>query len=860
MANILVVDDDPVARELVTAVLLFGGHRLQQASDGVEGLALARKRKPELIISDLLMPNMDGFEFVRRLRNDPAFTRTPVVFYTASYLKSEAERLAAICGVSHVLNKPASPDEILELVRTVLGNDQQKADVPPLEEFYWERLQLLTAKLAERADNEAPRFDAMIHFGLEIASERDCQRLLRIFCHSARRILGAKFSAVGLLDANVRKIRYVCVSGEAGDLTEKCCGIDQLHPVLPGALENRASRRLSKLPGDPSIVGLPKDFPPVHTFISAPMASPDRVFGWLCVTEKEDGGNFSEEDEGLASLVAAQVGRVYENTTLYTEIKNHTEELEQELAERRRVEKALRESEERYRQLVEDARDVIFTLATDRTLQSANSSFLALSGWDRAECFNQDFTPLVHRDDLPTATTVFQSVLTGAKPPPFELRLREKSGNYFPFEFTVTPQIFAGKVVGIMGIGRDVSERKNLEVQLRQAQKMESIGQLAGGVAHDFNNLLTVIQGHTDLVNASAGLPQAITESLDEISRASRRAAGLTRQLLTFSRQQLLEPRTFDLNETVSGTSKMLKRLLGENIEFRFDPAPLPALIHADPGMIEQVLMNLAVNSRDAMPRSGTLIVRLGFETVTEGDDRKHPDAVPGRYACLTVSDTGTGIAPEHLQKIFEPFFTTKEEGKGTGLGLATVFGIVRQHRGWIGVESELNRGTTFKVCFPTLTAEKKATEQKQPDQAPKGGTETILVVEDEAPLLRVVRAALERFGYRVVAAESAVIALRLWHESKTDIDLVLTDIVMPHGLTGHELASILRSESPELPIILTTGYTDRVITDVEGPNLHFLRKPYELQKLLRLVRESLDERAPKTKARELNPEARMLT
>jgi two-component system, cell cycle sensor histidine kinase and response regulator CckA len=677
-----------------------------------------------------------------------------------------------------------------------------------------------------------------------LASERDCHRLLRIFCHSARRILGAKYSAVGLLDTHVRKVRYVCVSGEGEDTSDRYAAEESLYPVLPGAMENRATRRLNQLPGDPLVVGLPRDFPPVHAFISAPIASPDRVYGWLCVTEKEGGGTFSEEDEGLASLIAAQVGRVYENGTLYAEIKNHSEELEQELMERRRIEKALRDSEERYRELVENARDVILTLAPDRTIQSANSSFLALSGWDRARCLNQDITVLIHPDDLPSTAAIFQGVLTGGKPPTFEVRLREKGGHFIPFEFTVTPQVSAGRIVGIMGIGRDVSERKSLEGQLRHAQKMESIGQLAGGVAHDFNNLLTVIQGHTDLVNASPSLPEAITESLDEIASAARRAAGLTRQLLTFSRRQVIEPRNFDLNETVSSTSKMLKRLLGENIEFRFEPASRPALVHADTGMMEQVLMNLAVNSRDAMPRGGSLTVRVGFETVKESDERKLSDATPGRYVCLTVSDTGTGIAPEHLQKVFEPFFTTKEEGKGTGLGLATVFGIVRQHRGWVAVESEVNRGTTFRVCLPTLTAEARPAEEKKPAEALKGGTETILVVEDEAPLLRVVKAALERFGYRVVVSESAVAALRIWHEMKTDIDLVLTDIVMPEGMTGQELATILRAESPGLPIILTTGYTDRIINNGGDPSLYVLRKPYDLQKLLRLCRESLDQRA----------------
>ncbi|HET6406917.1 MAG TPA: response regulator [Chthoniobacteraceae bacterium] len=853
MAKILIVDDDPVARDLVTAVLQFGGHELRHASDGAEGLASATRETPELIIADLLMPTMDGFEFVRRLRDDPAFTRTPVVFYTASYLETEAQKLANACGVTEILSKPADPDEILRVVGNLLGSEQRPVTSPPLDEFRWEHLQLLTAKLSQRAGQAVPRFNALIKFGLELASVRDRQRLLRNFCSSARKIIGAKYTVIGLLDANVRKVQYVCASGVDTELSERYSSSDRLYPVLTSAMVNKEPRRINDLPGDPATVGLPADFPEVHAFISAPIASPDRVYGWLCITEKLGGGSFSEEDEALAYLIAAQVGRIYENGTLYAEIKHHSDELEQELAERHRIEKALRESEDRYRQLIESARDAIFTLAPDRTIQAANNAFTALSGWSRDEWLHKDFTPLVHKDDLPLAQTIFERVLAGAKPPPFELRIQASAGGYISLEFTVTPQVTDGKIVGIMGIGRDVSERKNLENQLRHAQKMESIGQLAGGVAHDFNNLLTVIQGHTDLVNASAGLPKAITESLHEISLASRRAAGLTRQLLTFSRRQSIEPRNIDLNETVSTTTKMLKRLVGENIALQFSPATTPAIIHADPGMIEQVLMNLAVNARDAMPRGGTLSIRLQFQSVDQNEATKHPEAGTGRFVCLEVADTGSGIAAEHLQKIFEPFFTTKEEGKGTGLGLATVFGIVKQHRGWITVESEVDRGTTFRACFPSMVPEKRKDSEKKPASMPKRGTETVLVVEDEEPLRKVVRTALEHFGYQVIVAETAVIALRLWPEIKDRVELVLTDIVMPDGLTGQDLAKILRAEVPDIPIILTTGYTDKVIHANEEPNLYFLRKPYDLSKLLHLVRESLDQRAASGEQESLN-------
>ena len=401
-----------------------------------------------------------------------------------------------------------------------------------------------------------------------------------------------------------------------------------------------------------------------------------------------------------------------------------------------------------------------------------------------------------------------------------------------------------GQICGLVGIGRDVTEQKLLEEQFRQSQKMEAFGQLAGGVAHDFNNLLTVIEGHVALLQLKEdSTPAEQAGSLAEIAKAAERAANLTRQLLTFSRRQLFQPKPVDLNDIVANTTKMLQRLIGEHIglETHFTPGGAP--ITADRNMMEQILINLAVNSRDAMPKGGKLIIQTATVTLDEADIAIHPKARPGTFIHLSVTDTGCGIGTEEIERIFEPFFTTKEVGKGTGLGLATVFGIVTQHHGWIEVESKLNVGTTFQVYLPRMTEQESVLARfSRPPEVP-GGHETILLVEDEAPVRSLVRTLLERKGYRIIEADSGLSALEIWQHQRNTIDLLFTDMVMPDGLSGRELAAQLRAEKPGLKVMYASGYTDDMLGN-DSPlrdNPNFVEKPFESHQLLKRVRDCLD-------------------
>jgi two-component system cell cycle sensor histidine kinase/response regulator CckA len=402
--------------------------------------------------------------------------------------------------------------------------------------------------------------------------------------------------------------------------------------------------------------------------------------------------------------------------------------------------------------------------------------------------------------------------------------------------------VAAGQVVHCYGA--DVTDVVNLEAQFRHAQKLESVGQLAAGVAHDFNNILTVIQGYSDrLLQQQQGNP-TVMHQVGQILDAAKRAANLTRQLLAFSRKQVIQTRVLDLNASIKNLTSMLSRLLGEDIHLEADFASdLPA-IEADAGMIEQVVMNLAVNARDAMPQGGQLCLRTAPVELTEFDAARCPGARAGRFVCLKVEDSGCGMDEATLGRIFEPFFSTKEVGKGTGLGLATVYGIVKQHNGWIEVASQVGRGTAFSIFFPCSgkTAAPIGDTRFLAREPVKGGAETILLVEDEPDLREMVREILLSCDYRIVEAGTGVDALHAWDQADGKIDLLLTDMVMPDGMNGRELAALLRKRKPELKVIYSSGYSAALLAgDSDKLDGLFLPKPYRPQQLSVLVRQCLD-------------------
>src|SRR5207302_1375328 len=433
-----------------------------------------------------------------------------------------------------------------------------------------------------------------------------------------------------------------------------------------------------------------------------------------------------------------------------------------DITERLRAEQALRNSEQSYRSLVDGVRDVIFALSPGGEVTSLNPAFEEMTGFPPAEWVGRPFEAFVHPDDVPLALDLFGRVLQGEPRPTIQFRILTKGGTYRVAEFSATAQLRDGRLRGILGIGRDVTERLGLEQQLRQAQKMEAVGRLAGGVAHDFNNILTAITGHAELLLQDLGHHDPRRVDVDEIRRSAERAAGLTRQLLAFSRQQVLQPKVVDLNALVLDMDKLLRRLIGEDVELATVLDAALGRVTADPGQLEQVIVNLAVNARDAMPQGGKLTLETRNIDLDSSYTLEHSLVKPGPYVHLTVSDSGIGMDEETQAHAFEPFFTTKPRGQGTGLGLAMVYGTVKQSGGFIWVYSEPGRGATFKIYLPRVDAPVESAAPPAPVERPPRGSETVLLAEDEPAVRAIARQALERQGYTVLAAPSGAGALAL--------------------------------------------------------------------------------------------------
>jgi len=516
-----------------------------------------------------------------------------------------------------------------------------------------------------------------------------------------------------------------------------------------------------------------------------------------------------------------------------------------DITQEKKAEAALRLSEAQLRATFEGAAIGIALVNLEGRPIKCNLALTRMLGYSQSELSHLTFSGFTHPQDVEADMQMYRSLVAGERDQyEIEKRYIRKDGQIVWGRLTVSlvKQVDGNPPLAI-GMVEDITARRKLEEQLRQSQKMEAFGQLAGGVAHDFNNILQIIQLQAGLLGMGEELSPAHHELAGEIVRAANRAANLTRQLLLFSRKQTLQPVNLNLNEVVSNTTNMLRRILGEDISLSTNYAPDLPVILADTGMIEQVLLNLAVNSRDAMPNGGKLVITTGTESLNSNPAEQDSNAAPGLYVRLSVADTGSGIPPEVLPHIFEPFFTTKEVGKGTGLGLATVYGIVQQHRGWINVSSEINHGTTFHIYFPAVQDSVADKEKHSTTAQLPHGTETIMLVEDESALLTSVSNTLQHCGYNVLRAASGVDALKVWQEHKEQIQLLLTDVVMPDGMTGFELSRQLRAEKPDLNVVYMSGYTGDLAGNrsnlVEG--FDFLQKPFVAKTLAETLRKNLD-------------------
>ena len=511
--------------------------------------------------------------------------------------------------------------------------------------------------------------------------------------------------------------------------------------------------------------------------------------------------------------------------------------------ERNRTERALRQSEQRFQDLFENAKDILFTLDLEGNVTSLNKSAEEVMGWTRAEALSINLKSLVAPEHANLCTQIMQRILNEEPLQHFEISLLRKDGRKALLETSARLIYSDGRRQGIQGIARDVTERRQLESMVRQSQKLEAIGRLSGGLAHDFNNLLCVISGHAELLSERLEETLPAARNVMQIKKAVDSASTLVRQLLAFSRKQVFHPQILNLNAIVVETEKLLGRLIGEDIEFFTSLEPELGPVQVDPIQVEQVLVNLVLNARDAMPQGGKLTIETYNMDLEEGSRSNGGITPAGKYVVLAVTDNGCGMDEETQSRIFEPFYTTKELGKGTGLGLATVYGIVRQSGGFIWVYSEIDQGTTLKVYLPRVNDPATALPSEQTKRDVRRGTETVLLVENAEPLRALAKEFLKSSGYAVMEADNGKEALQIAKAFSGPIDLLLTDVIMP-GMGGKQLAEQLTGLRPATKVLYMSGYPDDGIvkSGILGSGMAFLEKPFTREILLRKVRQALSE------------------
>lgn len=566
--------------------------------------------------------------------------------------------------------------------------------------------------------------------------------------------------------------------------------------------------------GEVELVGSPSP-----AWLGVPLKTPTATIGVLVVQHYQNENTYDQRDLEFLDSVGGHIALAIE---------------------RRRAEEELRKSESMMSLLFEHnpIPTWLYDVESLRFLR-VNQMAMGQYGYSREEFEQMTILEIRPNSERDKVSEYLEKMTAETEEHGFWLH-QSKDGRTFEAELISHELIYAGRRVRLV-VAQDISERRHLELQLRQAQKMEAVGRLAGGVAHDFNNLLMVIKGHTELLLKALAPSDAMARKIEQIDRSADRATTLTRQLLAFSRLQVLQPQVINLNSVVEEMGKLLPRLIGEDIELilRFDQDL--GTIRADASQMEQVIMNLAVNARDAMPGGGKLIVETRMCELDQSYISSHPLMKPGSYVLLDVTDTGTGMDEETQAHIFEPFFTTKEKGKGTGLGLATVYGIVKQSGGFVWVYSELGKGTSFKIYLPRVDAKQTQTPVQKPAAEIPAGTETVLLTEDEQDVREIAREFLESGGYTVLEAKNGKEAMELAAQHRDKIDLLVTDMVMP-GMTGQELAVALQREYPGLAVVFMSGYSEHAATEMANadPSVRLMTKPFSRAAILRTVREIL--------------------
>jgi PAS domain S-box-containing protein len=843
MAQILIVESHISSREYLRSVLERLGHQVTEARDDAEGLELARLTPPAIVFIDILMPTMDGYEFVSALRSQPGQSALPVVFWTAAYLKREALGLAKECGVLHIADKSALPEEISWLVAQCLGEDPRSS--APYEKVVPEDVKVAQGAAIQRTvdlQTAKNRLSALTELGRAMANQSSVPLLLKELCEGARYLLGARFAFAFTVDPHFSRMNFTHLSGTSSALQRE--DIERVCSLWLATLNPQ--RRIARLAADHNV--MVQAFQAVlarctKPYLGAVMLNPlDGMVGALVLGTKIGAADFDEEDELIASAVAAQAGVAYQNLVSGAELRGSIAELQSETALRKTVESELHNAEMDYKSSIHSAPYGIYQADLNGRLLMVNRVMAEMLGYES----EQEVVDLQTTEDIFCEEDERQRLLalyTARRPVMnVEVKWKQKSGAHISVKLNGWPKCGQdGKLISYEVFVENVTAQRKLELQVQQAQRMEAVGQLAGGVAHDFNNLLMIISGYADLIQAGDFEKTAVIERVGHIAQAAKQAASVTKQLLAFSRVQPEQLGDVDLSSLLNELEDVIPRLAGEHIQCNIKCGPSLERVRVGRSEIEQVLLNLVVNARDAMPDGGKLTIETAQVDVDESYvQQQRVRLTPGSYARITVSDTGIGMDEATKARIFEPFFTTKKRGNGTGLGLSMVYGIVKRSGGDTWVYSFPGKGSTFTIYLPIVEEPTKVKELQSHGEAIPTGSETVLLVADEQGLRTAIREFLRSTGYLVLEASNGMEALTICKDYQGRIDLLLTDYIMP-GLSGPGLGTLAIKQQSNLRIICMSGYTDR-LTQVPDSckTITFLEKPFSLSMLAQTVRRVL--------------------
>lgn len=810
MKRILIVDDKEENRYLLHVLLNGNGFEVDEARHGAEALVRARQNQPQLVISDLLMPVMDGYTLLRHWKMDEQLKQVPFVVYTATYTEPKDERLALSLGADAFIIKPTEPESFMDRIQEVLSK-QDSGLLSPInlpagdeKDQYQVYSEVLIRKLEEKALQLEEANHALEH---DIEVRKHVEEALR---DSERRLQEAqRIAKMGDFTWDV-KTGTVTWSSGLYDLL----GYDKSEVIDYEKIQNNIYH--------------PEDLDRVAAWINDAIASgsdelPQNEFRILC------------KNGDVLTILA--VGKVYRRAGKKPEIFATI----QDITERKRYEAEL----ERLTAAINQAGESVVITDAAGIIQYVNPAFEDVSGFSKQEVIGQSSSFLKSdQHDSSFYNQIWQTISSGRI---WSGRIvnKNKKGTLYTENATISPvRDASGKIVNYVAVKQDITGHLQLEAQYQQAQKMESVGRLAGGVAHDYNNFLSVIISYAELalVKMKAGDP--FYNNLKQIYSAAEHSRDITRQLLAFARKETIRPEVLDLNATVESMLKILRQLIGEEVNLIWLPGKSLKLVFMDPSQIDQIMANLCINARDAIANIGKITIETGTAVFDSAYCADHIGYTPGEFVMLTVSDDGCGIDRETLNMIFEPFFTTKKIGKGTGLGLATVYGIVKQNEGFINVYSEPGQGTTFKIYLPRYTGEVTAQQPVDAGKVPQGNEETVLVVEDETSILHLTENILTDLNYKVITANTPSAAIELAKANCDKIVLLVTDVIMPE-MSGRELAEQIMIICPKIKCLYMSGYPEDVIAHrgVLDKGVRFIQKPFSFRDLAVNIRNTIEEK-----------------